>query len=130
MGFSFVSDTNDLRIDARAEHMDYVYRIGGVRVLPAVLAFDFYGTPERDEGWIFQRHHVHLSDEGVVSTPWVIAETFYDDAPAAGAIGDAIRATGRPVLFLTQWPLRRNAACADVDVAPPVDFGRWREQGF
>ena len=43
---------------------------------------------------------------------------------------DAIKATGRSVLFLTQWPLRRNATCADVDVAPPVDYANWRNAGF
>lgn len=130
VGFSFVSDTDDVRIDARAEHVPHVYTVDGMLTLPVAMAFDLYGTPERDEGWIFTRHHVHLADEGLASTPWVIAEAWYDDAAAAGWLGDAIKATGRPVLFLTQWPLRRGAACADVDVAPPVDYGHWRNAGF
>ena len=130
VGFSFVSDTDDVRIDARAEHVPHVYTIDGLLTLPVAMAFDIYGTPERGEDWIFERHHVHLADEGVTATPWVIAEAWYDDAEAAGRLGDAIAATGRPVLFLTQWPLRRNAACADVDVAPPVDYGNWRSHGF
>lgn len=130
VGFSFVSDTDDLRIDARAEHVPHVYTVDGVLTLPVVMAFDLYGTPQRDEGWIFERHHTHLADEGLASLPWVITEAWYDDAPAADAIGDAIKATGRPVLFLTQWPLRRAAACEHVDVAPPVDYANWRNHGF
>jgi hypothetical protein len=130
VGFSFISDTDDLRIDARAEHVPYVYTVGGVLTLPIAMAFDLYGTPTRDEGWIFERYHRHLADEGLAALPWVIAETYYDDAAAAGAIGDAIKTTGRPVLFLTQWPLRRVAACELLDVAPPVDYGAWRSRGF
>jgi hypothetical protein len=130
VGFSFVSDTDDVRIDARAEHVPYVYTVDGLLTLPVALAFDLYGTAERDEGWIFERHHAHLADEGVASTPFVVAEAYYDDAVAASSLGDAMKATGRPVLFLTQWPLRRGAACADVDVAPPVDYRSWRNHGF
>jgi hypothetical protein len=130
VGFSFVSDTDDVRIDARAEHVSHVYTVGGALVLPIAMAFDIYGTPQRDEGWIFERHHTHLADEGIVATPFVIAEAYYDDSLAAATLGDAMKATRRPVLFLTQWPLRRNAACADVDVAPPVDYRNWRNHGF
>jgi len=130
VGFSFVSDTDDVRIDARAEHMEAVYTVDGLLTLPVALALDIYGTPERDEGWIFERHHAHLADEGLAATPWVIAEAWYDDPRAAASIGDAIKATGRPVLFLTQWPLHRDAACPDVDVAPPVDYASWRGHGF
>lgn len=130
VGFSFVSDTDDVRIDARAEHIPYVYTVGGALTLPVVMAFDLYGTAQRDEGWIFERYHTHLADEGLSATPWVIAEAYFDDATAAASLGDAMKATRRPVLFLTQWPLRRDAACADVDVAPPVDYGNWRNHGF
>lgn len=130
VGFSFVSDTDDVRIDARMEHIDYIYTVDGVLTLPIAMAFDLYGANGRDEGWIFERHHRHLADEGFPALPWVIAETYYDDATAAGAIGDAIKATGRPVLYLTQWPLRRDGACADNDVAPPVDYSNWRSAGF
>jgi hypothetical protein len=130
-GFSFVSDTDDTRIDARVEHLRYVYGDGPSLRLPIAFAFDLYGTPLRDEGWIFRAYHRHLVDEGFASLPWVITETWYDDALAARAISDAMTATGQPVYTLIQWPLRRDATCdPHVSVAPPVDYGAWRAAGF
>jgi hypothetical protein len=54
--------------------------------------------------------------------PWIIGETYYDDGWAAADIRHAIGATGREVLYVTQWPLTRDRRCSDVDVAPPTHF--------
>ncbi len=130
VGFSFVSDTDDGRIDARVEHKDYVYTVDGTLQMPIALAFDIYGTVAFDERYIFERYHHHLKDEGLASVPWLITESYYDDAAAARAFSEAMTITGQSVLFLTQWPLRRVSACNDVDVAPPVDYSNYRPAGF
>jgi hypothetical protein len=131
VGFSFVSDTDDTRIDARAEHIDYVYTVDGVRRLPLLFALDIYGTPSRDEGWIFRAYHRHLRDEGLGSMVWLIAEAYYDDAAAARSLAEAMAATGQPVYYLTQWPLQRGSSCdPNVTVAPPLDFGNYSRLGF
>lgn len=131
VGFSFVSDTDDERIDARVEHKDYVYSVDGTLVLPVALAIDLYGTPERDEGWIFGRYRKHLVDEGLGALPWVVAEAYYDDAGAAHAVAQAMTASGHSILYLTQWPLRRDRACnPEVNVAPPLEYGNWARLGF
>ena len=131
VGFSFVSDVEDVRIDARVEHKDYVYTVDGELALPIALAVDLYGTSERDERWIFERYRKHLVDEGMGHLPWVIAESYYDDAVAAQGIAEAMTATGQSVLYLTQWPLQRAPACSSgVTVAPPVDYSAYAGFGF
>ncbi len=131
VGFSFVSDTDDQRIDSRVEHKDYVYTVGGTLTLPVALALDIYGTPERDERWIYERYRKHVVDEGMGTLPWVVAETYYDDAVAARGLGEAMTATGHSILYLTQWPLQRMNSCnGDVTVAPPTAFGNWVRFGF
>jgi hypothetical protein len=131
VGFSFLSDTDDTRIDARVEHMDYVYRVDGVRRLPLGLALDIYGTSVRDEGWIFRAYHRDLRDEGLGAMPWILTETYYDDGGAAESLVKAMTQTGQWVFLLTQWPLRRDQDCdPNVDVAPPLDFSAYRLRGF
>jgi hypothetical protein len=131
VGFSFVSDTDETRIDARAEHKDYVYTIDGQLVMPAALALDIYGTALRDERWIFERYRKHLVDEGLGAMYWVIAESYYDDPSAARGIAEGMTATGQNVLYLTQWPLQRNAGCdPNVSVAPPIDYANYAGYGF
>lgn len=62
--------------------------------------------------------------------PWIIGETFFDDAAAADGIRRAIATTGRPVLYLTEWPLTRAKRCPDVDQAPPIGSSAYRAEGF
>ena len=127
LGFSFVSDTNATRIDARARHMDYIY--GSRR--PARLGFSLYGSPDRDEAWIFREYRRQLEDEGWGSLDWVIAETWYHDATAAKAIQAAIGETGKRVDFLVQWPVQRDSDCnPDVTEATPLRFDAFIERGF
>ena len=61
---------------------------------------------------------------------WIIGETYYDDATAAGGIQRAIAQTGRSVLYLTQWPLSRSEQCSDVDEAPPTAYDAFHADGF
>lgn len=130
-GYSFVSDTDDVRIDARVEHMDYVYTVDGERRLPLGLALDIYGTAERDEGWIFRAYHRHLRDEQFGELVWAITESYYDDAQAARALRDAMTDTGQAVFYLTQWPLQRGSGCdPNVTVAPPTGYSNYLRFGF
>lgn len=61
---------------------------------------------------------------------WIIGETYFDDGAAADGIRRAIADTGRPVRYLTQWPLTRDQRCADVDQAPPVTYAAYQAAGF
>lgn len=127
LGFSFVSDVDGTRIDARAKHMGYIY--GSSR--PEVLGFSLYGDDRRDEAWIFREYHRQLVDEGWGDPGWIITETWYDDAEASAAIADAIAATGKTVRFLMQWPVERGSACSgDVSVATPLRYAAFSWLGF
>ncbi len=127
LGFSFVSDSDDTRIDARAKHMDYVY--GSIR--PEVLGFSLYGDDRRDEAWIFREYRRQLEDEGWGDLDWIITEAWYDDAEAGALIADAIAETGKTVWFLMQWPVERGSACSnDVTVATPLRYSAFADQGF
>lgn len=127
MGFSFVTDSDALRIDARARHMDYIY--GSQR--PAVLGFSLYGEGERDEGWVFREYQRQLVDEGWGGLDWIITESWYDDPVAAESISAALGETGQPVRFLIQWPVRRNDACSlDVTESTPLHYSAFIERGF
>jgi hypothetical protein len=130
VGFSFVSDSNDVRTKARVRHAPYVYRLadGSVRY-PPVFALDIYGGAGTSERTIFERHHHAMRDMGR-NEPWIIAESYYNDPQAAEGLLAAMTATGRPVLYFTQWPLDRRIDRCDVNVAPPVDYDAWRQHGF
>jgi hypothetical protein len=62
--------------------------------------------------------------------PWIIGETYFDDGWTAHDIRRAIGATGRQVLYLTQWPLTRDRRCPDVDTAPPTRYLAYNQAGF
>lgn len=126
LGFSFVSDTDARRIDARARHMDYIY--GSRR--PAQLGFSLYGG-SRGEDWIFREYRRQLEDEGWGDLPWIITETWYDDPLAAGRIRKAMEANRKQVRFLIQWPVERHSTCSEhVSVAPPRGFSAYLDRGF
>ncbi|MCK7594783.1 hypothetical protein [Pseudomarimonas salicorniae] len=128
LGFSFVSDSDRTRIDARAKHMDYIY--GSQR--PPVLGFSLYGeTGGRDEGWIFREYQRQLEDEGWGALDWIITESWYNDPRAAKLIQAAIGETGQPVRFLIQWPVTRDSECSrDVTEALPLRFEAFSDRGF
>lgn len=127
LGFSFVSDTDDTRIDARAKHMDYIY--GSSR--PEVLGFSLYGDDRRDEAWIFREYHRQLEDEGWGGAGWIITETWYDNPESAASIASATVTTGRQPWFLMQWPVERDSACSDdVTVPTPLRYSAFADRGF
>ncbi|AHI02102.1 hypothetical protein GCM10010174_89050 [Kutzneria viridogrisea] len=73
-----------------------------------------------------------LRQFGYTTQPFIIGESYYNDAEAAAGLAKATRATGRQVYYLTQWQRTRanNTQCADVDVAPPNDFSAYTKAGF
>lgn len=88
---------------------------------PAVYDLHFY----EDISTNFQR-----MDAAMVAQddhrPWIIGETFYNDASAAQALAEAQTSTGRQILYVLQWPVTRNRGCdGHCDVAPPVAFDQW-----
>lgn len=138
VGFSFLIDETADRVRARARHMRYVYE----GVYPFVFAVDVYGTPLVDARTKFTLLHQAMVQENPPdgfwnSTGWIIAEAHYEDPLAAREIGQAIAETGRPVFYLTQWPLDRAGACLEnpgqqvhVNVLPPYRWSVWGGRGY
>lgn len=133
VGFSFVSDDDRVRTEARVRHLPTVYTgPWSAGVWPAALALDLYGTARAGEATMIRRHDSHVRGiPGAAALPWIIAEAYYDDAAAAGGVLEGMADTGRQVLWLAQWPLARADACgAGVNQAPPEQFGQWKRRGF
>lgn len=74
--------------------------------------------------------HRGLGDANYRFAGLIVGETYYNDAQAAQELRAAVNALPRTVHFVLQWPLTRRRACADVDVAPPLDFSAFIQQGF
>ena len=97
---------------------------------PSVFDLHLYG-----DSWNGDEHSQFVDADQKMNSlgyhqPWIIGETYFDDATAADGISRAIAETGRQVLYLTQWPLTRTQACSDVDQAPPVTFAAYHTAGF
>jgi len=92
---------------------------------PAVLDLHFY----KDVGARFESARAILRAAGY-RQPWIVGESYYNDAAEAVGLRQAMRATRQKVLFLLQWPLSADAACRDVSLTPPSDFSSYIAQGF
>jgi hypothetical protein len=90
-------------------------------------AFDLH--PYDNAASVLATAHAALTGMGFGDIPWIIGETFYDDATEAQDIAQAAAQTGHRILFLMQWPLSRSRNCKDVDVIP-LDFTQYRSLGF
>lgn len=133
VGFSFLVDEDHNRLRSRVRHMRYVYE----DVYPGVFAMDFYAGVSWDEydkfSWMdFYMREQNPAGANWAQADWIIAEAYYEDPLAADGLAQAIRDTGRSVLYLTQWPLDRAGACAQphVNVAPPYRWQVWSAYGF
>lgn len=60
----------------------------------------------------------------------VVGESYYNDAGSAQEIAATAPQLSRTVFWVMQWPLSRNSPCADVNVAPPVDFSNYINAGL
>ena len=130
IGFSFVSDSHPVRTKARVRHIRYVYKLAdGSMRYPSLFAVDIYGGSGTSEGTIFERHHYAMGDLGR-HEPWIVAESYYNDAAAADDLLAAMDATGRRVQYFLQWPLDRSIDDWGVNVAPPADYRAWLRRGF
>ena len=75
--------------------------------------------------------HSALNSANYQYTGLVIGETPYNDLTSAQQIQSASLNIGsRPIHYVLQWPLTATPTCADVDVAPPVDFSNYILYGF
>ena len=119
VGFSVIGDI------AHVQRLREVYG----RVAPRVFDVHFYDTGHGDEHTLFTDAD-RLMTRQRLRQPWIIGEAFYDDAIAARHLRAAIRDTTRRLLYLTQWPLTRGSACADVDVGAPTAFDAYAAAGF
>ena len=119
VGFSVIGDP------ARAARIRQVYGAAP----PPIFDVHFYPSAQADERTLFARTDATMRHAGLTQ-PWIIGEALYDDAIAAGGLREAIAGTRRPVYYLTQWPLTRGSACADVDVAAPTAYDAYLAAGF
>jgi len=121
LGFSIIP------ADDRLESISAVYGNGpfGNHGRPLALDLHFY----KDAGPRFERGRKILRRAGY-RQPWILGEAYYNDAAEAQALREAIRHTHQKVLFLLQWPLASDAACRDVNLAPPADFSNYMKEGF
>ena len=60
----------------------------------------------------------------------IVDESYYNGAKTAQALRSGTFATGKPVLFVTQWPLSEAQACKHVDSVPVLEYGKWIDAGF
>lgn len=97
---------------------------------PQVFDVHLYGDNPHNGTEYRQFLDAHQEMGSRYRQPWIVGETYYDDPAAAAGIAKAAAESGRQVLYLTQWPLRRQVSCPDVDTAPPVSYRAYREQGF
>jgi hypothetical protein len=119
-GFSVIGDSG------RIANIPKVYQGNP----PYLFDFHFYGNAAGDEYSQFTTAHDLMNQMGYREQGWTISEVYYNDATAAGSLQRAITGTGRTVFYLLQWPLARRATCADVCVAPPVNFTAYAAHGF
>jgi hypothetical protein len=79
----------------------------------------------------FTSAHERLARLGYGNIPWIIGETYYNDARDAKEFAQAIKDTGQKVLYLYQWPLTRKEGCQGaVDVPAPLQFNEYTARGF
>ena len=64
------------------------------------------------------------------ATGLIIGEAFYNDSTSAMQLAAAIQQISRPVHYVIQWPLTRVSPCEHVNVAPPILFDNYINQGF
>lgn len=112
-----------------ARRIEYIPKVYGKNP-PYLFDFHFYREKDLDEYAKFTTAHQMMNQFGYTNQGWTIGEAYYNDSVAAANLRRAIDTTGRTVFYLLQWPLASSASCADVSVAPPVDFSAYTAQGF
>lgn len=136
VGFSIVGD-NAVNIANRVSNMGNVYGTD----LPLVHQWHFYNRCVPDEGGLLTAAHDAMSQAGIPG-PFIIGETYFQDALGAESLRTAIQATGREVLYLLQWPQLRptyvgnvrkascELFCPQVSVGSTVPFDEYTSRGF
>jgi hypothetical protein len=124
-----VADTVGFSVIGDFAHVSQMRAVYGKRP-PHVFDIHFYGgTGGLDEQQLFSASDRAMARQGL-HQPWILGEAFYNDAMAARLLRQAINASRRRILYLTQWPLTRSSACADVDVGAPGAFDNYAAFGF
>lgn len=121
VGFSIVPDPGQLQL-LPAVYGDTPFGNHGA---PRVLDLHFYKNPGPRFDTAVSILHAAGFDQ-----PWILGESYYNDAAEAQALRDAIHSTHQNILFLLQWPITSNAACRNVDITPPLEFDQYIAWGF
>lgn len=132
---------------------DYVYTFGksdtvGFSIIPTsdrlAEVANVYGTSSfGNQGYpnVYDLHIYANANIAVINAnqvfnsqghnpPWIIGESFYNDAQESSELISGIQATHHPITALYQWPLTRRVVCSDVDTASPTSFSNYGNRGF
>ena len=60
----------------------------------------------------------------------IVDEAYFNSSDRAKALRRGTFAVGKPVLFVTQWPLTEAKGCKHVDYLPVLEYGNWIREGF
>jgi hypothetical protein len=130
LGFSFVPTV------ANAKLIPTIY---GAH-LPGAMAIDVYDNSTYGfqcnlslAGDCVRATYIGISaalDAAGYSGPLIVSETLANDAPSAAALVVGRQATGRPILWVTQWPLARGFSPGATQNVLPLDFSAYIQQGF
>lgn len=126
------ADTLGFSIIADAGHVEQVSLVYGPSAYgnsgsPALFDVHIYDESGNQFATAFQS----LNAQGYVNVPWIIGETWYNDATQAAALRQQANMTGQKVLYLTEWPETVDRSCdPNVNVKVPVDFSNYQKQNF
>jgi len=132
------NNTVGFSISLGKKSADVPFRLANIKriygnTLPAILDVHIYANG--DEGPVFSHVDQVLSAQGLKTLPLIIGETNYNDTTTAASLDNAIRTTGRPTLYLLQWPKSRtgsqSASCDGQNVdSPLVEWSAYSGYGF
>lgn len=113
VGFSIAAD-QIYSVDRLKNLYEIYCDSNGCKSLPSALDFHIYGdlttnAVRNQESDIFNAlHKVVNRFAPMASLPWIIGETYHNDKVVNDHFVNAVRSSGRHILFLTQWPLVRD----------------------
>lgn len=101
-------------------------------ILPPALDLHIYGDGKSNsEAAIFsatitQQNHM---SEPVRALPWIIGETYYNDATAASGLAASMTSSSKSVLYVNQWPIIRSTK-GSTSAESLTNFSAYQASGF
>ncbi|MGH9622730.1 MAG: FG-GAP repeat domain-containing protein [Bryobacteraceae bacterium] len=129
VGFSIIADPNSCRLtQVPAVYGNSQYGNQGSPYLFDLHFYDYSSNVYANfvNAWATLTSEGYPSDHG-----WIVGEGYYNDSTEASQLRQAISYTGQLVFYVAQWPLLRNGSCnSQVNIVPPLLFGKYSAYGF